>query len=126
MIIASTTGKIELESVEEGRETKVVDDLIKKAVLNVFGKYYNAREFDDLLLTFENGISVETGTEIPSVEYVSQLSKLDGVSQFVKRIESSDNPSLIASALELMLEGLHLNRRLNRDTVEGKFVYRRD
>ena len=37
-ISASTIGKIEMESVEEGREPRVVENLIKKAALKVFGQ----------------------------------------------------------------------------------------
>ena len=70
VIVPSTSGKIELESVEEGREFKVVEDLIKKAVLNVFGQYYSAKEFDDLIARFEEGLVVEAGGATPSADYV--------------------------------------------------------
>ena len=123
-LTASTTGKIELESVEEGRENKVVDDLIKKAVLNVFGRYYNAREFDDLLLKFEEGLMVETGNTLSSATYVEKLPHMGDMPTMIKRIEASESPAAIASAIEFVLEGLHLNRRLNRDAVEGKYLYR--
>lgn len=123
MLIASTTGKIELESVEEGREAKVVDDLIKKAVLNVFGRYYSPREFEAVLSPFNEGLILETGSDVPSANYVKMASSMEGMTEYVKRIESSDDPAAIASALELLLEGLHLNRRLNRNTVDGKVVY---
>ncbi len=123
-LVASTTGKIELESVEEGREAKVVEDLVKKAVLNVFGRYYNAREFDSLVARFEQGLVFETGGDIPSSAYVKKLPQLGNLAELVKRIEPSNEPQAIASAVEFILEGLHLNRRLNRDRVAGKFVYR--
>ncbi|HBD83983.1 MAG TPA: magnesium chelatase, partial [Dehalococcoidia bacterium] len=55
-IMASTTGKVEMESVEEGREGKVIDELIKKAVINTFGRYFSAREFDAVLTRFEEGV----------------------------------------------------------------------
>jgi magnesium chelatase subunit I len=32
---------------------------------------------------------------------------------------------MIASAVEFVLEGLHLNRRLNKDRAEGRARYRR-
>jgi len=41
----------------------------------------------------------------------------------VDRIEPSDDPASVASAIELILEGLHLNRRLNRDQSGGTYVY---
>ena len=123
-MLASTVGKIELESVEEGREAKVVDDLIKKAVLEVFNSSFSIGDFGDLVAWFEEGLTVEVGNDIPSSEYVEQLSDLDGLPQLIKRIESSDEPAAVASAMELLLEGLHLNRKINRDPVAGKYVYR--
>ena len=123
-IVASTTGKIELETVEEGREIKVVDDLIKKAVLNVFGCYFNAREFDGLLTAFEEGLVVEAGSMLSSSKYVKMLPRLSDMPDMIRRIEPADDPAAIASAIEFILEGLHLKRKLNRDKVDGKNVYR--
>ena len=123
-ILASTTGKVEMESVEEGREPKVIMDLIRKAVVNVFGRYYNAREFDDLVGQFEEGLVVETGSLVPSSQYVERLPKMGGTSKMIKRVESSKEPAAIASAIEFLLEGLHLNRRLNRNEVAGNYLYR--
>jgi magnesium chelatase subunit I len=122
-IVASTTGKVEMESVEEGREYKVVDDLIKKAVLNTFGRYFNPREFTDVLARFEEGLVIETGADVQSDSYTSKLPQLANLQEMVERIEPSDDPASIASAIELILEGLHLNRRLNRDQSGGTYVY---
>ena len=123
-IIASTTGKIELESVEEGRELKVVDDLIRKAVLNTFRRYYDPSEFDGLVALFEEGLTFETGSGLPSAHYADKLASIDGMREMVRRIEPSDKPAPLASAVELILEGLHLNRRLNRDRLGAGSVYR--
>ena len=123
-IIASTTGKIELESVEEGRELKVVNDLIKRAVLNVFGRYFDPEEFEQVLLAFDNGLVVEAGGEVPSSVYSDKLSALGNMAEIVSRVEPSQEAAAVASAVEFALEGLHLNRRLNRDAVDGKYVYR--
>ena len=123
-IVASTTGKVELESVEEGRESKIVEDLTKKAVLNIFGRYFNPREFDDVLAKFEEGLAVETGSSIPSSEYAERLPLLGSLPELARRIEPSSEPAAIASVVEFVLEGLHLNRKLNRDHVAGKYIYR--
>ena len=45
-ILPSSSGKIELETVEEGREPRIIEDLIKKAVLNVFSRYFNVRDLE--------------------------------------------------------------------------------
>ena len=123
-IIASTTGKVEMESVEEGREGKVIDDLIKKAVINTFGRYFSAREFDAVLTRFEEGVIMETGAEVLSEDYAAKLPEMANLKEMVQRIETSEDPAAIASAIELILEGLHLNRRLNRDQSGGTIIYK--
>ena len=122
-VLASTNGKVEMESVEEGREFKVVDGLVKKAVQNVFGRYFSPREFDAVLTRFEEGLTVQAGTDISSDAYSSMLPQMGNMREMIARIEESDDPALIASAVEFILEGLHLNRRLNRDQTAGHIVF---
>ena len=123
-ILASTTGKIEMESVEEGREAKVIEELTKKAVLNVFGRYFNAREFDELLQPFEQGLVVETGSDLPWKAYASIQKDLGSIKVVLEHLEVEEGPASIASAIEFVLEGLHLSRKLNREKVEGRYRYR--
>ena len=122
-IVASTTGKIELESVEEGREFRVIEDLVKKSVLNTFGRYYQARQFSDLTERFEDGLIVETGSDIPSAQYARAYADIGEAAGLIKRIEQSEDPAAVASAIEFVLEGLHLNRRLNCDRAGGQYIY---
>ena len=123
-IVASSTGKIELETFEEGREDRLIEDLSKRAVLNVFNRYFEPRELEPVVRYFEEGATVETGSEIPSKEYVNTLRSLGGLATATRRLGGDKRPELIASATEFILEGLHLNRRLNRDKMEGGFRYR--
>src|SRR5437763_7818294 len=57
-VLASTAGKIELETLGDANEEKIVDKLVQGAVLNVFNRYFLVQEFDDLLRSFENGMTV--------------------------------------------------------------------
>ena len=123
-ILASTMGKIELETMEEGREPRIIEELIKKAVLNVFGRYFTVRDFELLVCKFEEGLVVETGSEIPSQEYLAEVKDMEGLSDALTRLDSAGSPEGIAAGMEFILEGLHLNRRLNRDKVEGRYRYR--
>ena len=40
------------------------------------------------------------------------------------KLETGEHPAVIATATEFILEGLHLNKRLNKDKVGGKVQYR--
>jgi magnesium chelatase subunit I len=43
----------------------------------------------------------------------------------VARLDVGGNPAAVASAVELILEGLHLNRRLNKERRGGGVRYAR-
>ena len=123
-ILASFTGKVELETFEEGREAKLMDDLSKRAVLNTFGRYFDTESLEDVVQPFDEGLSVDTGSDMPSGDYVKLVQTLDGLSRAVDRLGADEKPELVASAAEFVLEGLHLNRKLNRDRVGKGFRYR--
>jgi magnesium chelatase subunit I len=124
-IIASTSGKIELDAVGDIKEERVIEKLINGAILSVFGQHFESREFEQLVAGFERGLNVQVGDDMPSMEYVTQLSKVGGLSKAIDKLNGRGNPALIASTVEFLLEGLHLNRRLNKDEVKGKIRYRR-
>ncbi len=124
-IMASTCGKIELDAVGDIKEERVVQKLINAAILSVFGDYFEAREFDQLVAGFERGLSVQVGDDLSAMEYVNQLSKVGGLSKAIDKLNGRGSPASIASSIEFILEGLHLNRRLNKDEVQGKVRYRR-
>ena len=39
--------------------------------------------------------------------------------------DGAEEPAVVASAVEFLLEGLHLARRLNKDRVAGGTIYHR-
>jgi len=124
-IIASTSGKIELDAVGDVKEERVVQKLINGAIQSIFNDYFEQREFDQLVAGFERGLNVQVGDDMSSMEYVNQLSKVGGLSKAIDKLNGRGNPATIASSVEFILEGLHLNRRLNKDAVDGKTRYRR-
>ena len=123
-LLASTHGKVELESVEEGREGRILEELVKKAVLSTFGLHFSVEQLEALLQRFEQGWTVEVSEKMPSTGYVKRVRETTELSESIARLEIQENAPSIASAIEFILEGLHLNRRLNRDKVEGAYRYR--
>ena len=126
-LIASLGGKIELETFGEGREDRLVDDLTKRATLAIFGRHCDVDALDDIVTSFDLGNAVETGSDVPATAYVDALARVDGLTAAVESLTGGDRrPEVIASAVEFVLEGLHLNRRLNcARTPEGGFRYAR-
>ncbi|MBI4283971.1 MAG: magnesium chelatase, partial [Chloroflexi bacterium] len=124
-IHSSTNGKIELESFEDTKEDKVIDDLAKKAVLNVFNRYYKLPEMEKIIEQFSGGFSVEVSDTMSAKSYTRNVKEMVGLAEMLKVVGSSERPEAVAAAVEFILEGLHVNKRLNKSKVEGKTVYRR-
>ncbi len=124
-LVASTAGKIEIEAVGEAREDRVIDKLMQGAVLAVFNRRFAIQEFEDVLQRFSNGMALEVSDSLPAMEYVHQVSEVKGLKNAVAKLNAQGNPAAIASALEFIMEGLHLNRRLNKDKAAGGVRYRR-
>lgn len=124
-VLASTAGKIELETLGDASEEKIIDKLVQGAVLNVFNRYFLVQEFGDLLRSFENGMTIDVSDDMPSMEYAQQAFRVDGLKIAVAKLGAQGNPAVIASATEFILEGLHLNRKLNKDRTGGRTHYRR-
>ncbi|HJN87813.1 MAG: magnesium chelatase [Dehalococcoidia bacterium] len=124
-IVASFSGKIELETFEEGRESKVTDDLTRRAALRVFGNYFDVSDLEQVITSFDLGHTAETGSERPASEYPALLTRVEGLSDAVKRLTDDERPEVLASAIEFILEGLHLNRRLNCERSPEGYLYRR-
>lgn len=119
-LIASTTGKIELESMaDDASEERVVDRLLSRALYNVFGRRVDIDRLEEVVLAFEGGLVIGTGEMIPSREYVGWVRETPGLGEAVGSLGVGESPASIASAVEFLLEGLHLHRRLNKDRTPG-------
>jgi magnesium chelatase subunit I len=55
---------------------------------------------------------------------VKQIENVRGLRAGVARLRAQGSPAQIASAAEFILEGLHLNRKVNKDKGEGGARYR--
>ncbi|HZP95905.1 MAG TPA: sigma 54-interacting transcriptional regulator [Candidatus Limnocylindria bacterium] len=123
-VVASTAGKIELESVGDVTEERVIERLAQRAVLNVFNRTFSLGEFDALLAAFQRGATMHVSSSLPSGEYVKQALQIPGMKGAVAKLGAAGNPSTVAAAVEFVLEGLHLNRKLNKERGESRSTFR--
>jgi magnesium chelatase subunit I len=122
-IVASTSGKIELETLSDGGDDKVLGKLVQKAVLNVFNRSFNSGELDPVVAAFQGGFGIDVADSMPSAEYTRQIGEVRALQPALKKLGAADSAST-AAALEFILEGLHLSRKLNKDTRAGRYRYR--
>src|SRR5439155_13137223 len=117
-LAASARGKIELTmSEDDGQEDKVVGKLIGEAVKNLFEAHFDVKRFRQVVEWFEAGNTFVAGDRQPSAEYAKRLHNVPAlkkeIDQFLQEAAPEDmrtaaRDALIASAAELVLEGLHV------------------
>jgi magnesium chelatase subunit I len=125
-VVPSLGGKIEFEMGEEGREAEVLSHLLRLAVAATFRDRLAGVDLTGFTEHFAGGAVVETGTLVPAGELLSQLGTVPGLAMVLERLgvdEDSVSRGQVAAAVELVLEGLHLTRRLSKDSVDGVTVY---
>ena len=125
-VIASTAGKIELETLgDETREDRVIEKLVARAVVNVFNRHFAISELLPLIERFETGVEAEVGELAPSSSHERLLAELPELQRAIGRLDVGESPAGVASGVEFVLEGLHLNRRLNKERRGGGVRYAR-
>jgi magnesium chelatase subunit I len=130
-LVASTGGKIELETLEEDRGENLIGNLISKAILNTFNRYFQVQQFESFLIKFKGGWSVEVSEGMKSSVYEEKTKEIqpyggqvNGLIEGLKKLQCDKSPAALASGLEFILEGLHLHHRLHKEQISGKSTYR--
>jgi magnesium chelatase subunit I len=123
-VIPTLSGKIEFDTVEDGKEDSIIEKLVQGAVVAVFNRHYNVVDLEDVVGQFKAGLSVEVSDLLPSKDYVKLVKQVEGLDRAVAKLDPGESLSVIASGVEFILEGLHLNKRLNKDRVGGRTQYR--
>jgi magnesium chelatase subunit I len=124
-LVSSTQGKVEIESLEEGREHVLLSQLVSAAVLVVFRRRVVLEDPHGVIGAFTAETVVHAGDDLPATAYAATLSQIPALSGPVLALTGgSEDPALVASAVEFLLEGLHLTKRLNKEAAGARAIYR--
>ena len=124
-LASSTAGKVEIETIDEGRDEQVVERLLKASVLTVFKERCPMDQFREAIGAFDESTIVHAGDDITSADYVQILQRVPSLREPVMRLTGGDeSPAVVASAVEFVLEGLHLSKRLNKEAAGARATYR--
>ena len=124
-LIASSAGKIEIETLEEGRDGEVIDHLLRGAILTVFKEEFPPESLRQVLDAFDEDLTMSAGDDLPVSAYSDVVSANPVLVAPIAGLVGDDGSDAVqASAVELLLEGLHLSKRLNKDSVGGRASYR--
>src|SRR6266850_2090983 len=122
-IAASTGGKIEMESLGDATEDKVMGKIMQRAVLNVFNRTFTSGELDEVVGAFQDGLKIEVSDAMPAELYLRHLGQVRPLQTAVRKLGAQD-PASVAAAVEFVLEALHLSKKLNKDVQAGQARYR--
>ena len=121
---ASLEGKVELETVDEGREDQIIDRLIQGAVVAVFNRHCSITDMELLIEEFKTGTTAEVGADARVAVYEELVGRIAPLADVIADIGTNGSAAEQAAAVEFVLEGLHLNKRLNKDAAGGGAHYR--
>ncbi|MGH7831518.1 MAG: magnesium chelatase [Candidatus Binatia bacterium] len=123
-ILASTTGKIEMEYVgEDKREDELVQKLLNRAIVKVFDQYFNLHSLQKIIEYFNSGWGVEVSDVMPAEDYLEGIKEIPGLKEATRTLGTLESPALMASATEFIMEGLHLHQKLNKEVKGGRITY---
>jgi magnesium chelatase subunit I len=124
-LASSTIGKVEIETLDDTDGGAVMERIMRTAVVDVFRRRSQGLDYKDVLAAFEEGGVINVGDDAPSADYLRVLNDFPVLRAAVAQLAGrNESPAAVASAVELVLEGLHLTRRLNKDAVGGRATYR--
>jgi len=124
-VLPTLLGKVEFEMGEEGREEAVLEHLLRLAIAATFKDRLAGLDLSGFTAVFADGTVVETGELVPAMDVLGQLGTVPGLFKVLDRLGYDDGASRgeVAAAAEFTLEGLHLTRRLDKETVGRRTVY---
>jgi magnesium chelatase subunit I len=124
-LAASSGGKIEVESLDEGRDGAILENLVKAAVLTVYKELVAPDQVRDVIAAFDEGVIAHTGEDVPSADEARLAQDMPALGGVVAQLAGGDeSPAAAAAAVEFVLEGLHLSKRLNKDASGSRATYR--
>ena len=123
-VLMSSEGRVEFDTIEEGREADILLRAMRTAELEVFRRRLAGYDFTALLARFDEGLAVDTGELTPASDLLGAVGDLPGLAKLLGRLGvEEESPGVAASAVEFALEGLYLSRRLNKDGADRSARY---
>jgi magnesium chelatase subunit I len=124
-MVQSTQGKIEFDTMDDADGDQVIAALISLAVRQCFAEHVALEEAPAIVAAFEDEVIVHTGDDLSDAAYLEVLSALPALEEPTTRLAGpTATPGERAAALEFILEGLYLTKRLAKDASGARALYR--
>ena len=93
-------------------------------MLTVFKDRVDPSHTTPIVDAFEEGLVVHTGEDLSSDHLATLVAEVPALRAPVSQLTPNDSsPAALAAAAEFVLEGLHLSKRLNKDTSGTHATY---
>lgn len=122
---ASSLGKIEWFGLEEKKEDIIFLSIMRDAIRKVSAGYVSDSRIEAILEDFDTKSKLTVAEDMPAQEYVEQTKAFPKLQKAVKHLSKKKSPAMTASAIEFILESLHLKGKLNKEAIDTTSLYRR-
>ena len=129
-VVPASRGKVEFADAgsdsDDERETEILSHLLRRAINETFRSRLGGLDLSGLQNHFESGEVVESGDMVTADALLAQVGRVPRLAEMLGRLgvpEGEESPLQAAAAIELALEGLHLTRRLAKDSQGGRTIY---
>ncbi len=124
-IVQSTQGKIEFDTMDENDSDQVIAALVALAVRQCFSEHVLLEEAPAIIEAFRAEVVVHTGDDLPDRDYLAVLAAMPALEAPVQRVAGPNaSDGELAAAVEFILEGLYLTKRLAKDAAGARALYR--
>jgi magnesium chelatase subunit I len=130
-LVASSRGKIEMTlAEEEDAEDKLIRSLTGEAVKAVFGQVARIDDLEPIIEQFKGNLTFPAGDDLPAREFVDNMKAIRGLAPAAARLArqldlDGEDPGILASVGEFLLEGLYVNNRLSKYATKGRTFFRK-
>ena len=100
-----------------------MEKLLNRSIVKVFDQYFSLNS-----LQRSSSTSTLVGASKYRIKWRPKITSQDikeipGLKEAIRTLGIPDSPSLMASATEFVLEGLHLHQKLNKEIEGGRVTY---
>jgi magnesium chelatase subunit I len=86
-LAASTAGKVEFETTEDGRESAILENIVKTAVLQVFKQRVTGEKIREVVEAFDGGVVLHAGEDVESVAYGAMFTDIPALRELLVRMQ---------------------------------------
>ena len=129
-IVPASRGKVEFADAgsdpDDDRELEILEHLLRQATAQTYRARCAGLDLTGLQEHFTGGETVESGELVPAPALLGQLGTIPKLAELLGRLgvpEGEQSAEQAAAAVEFVLEGLYLTRRLAKDTDGTRTIY---